>query len=463
MAQIAIIGAGVAGLTAALSLKRRGHEVTLFEASDRAGGVIRSTRQGGFLADFGPNSMLAPPPLVGVMLRELDLERQRVDCAPAAMRRYVVRRGRAVAVPTSAGAFLTTPLFSARAKLRVLFDPFSRIRPPAGEESLAGLVRRRLGQELVDYGLNPMIAGIYAGDPERLSSAHAVTTLSALETRYGSLIGGMAKMMRERRREMGKPEGKLFTFRDGMQSVPDAMTRALGRTILYRTRVERLSPTSEGWLLHATGPAGAIVRTYDSVVCAVPSHAAAQIDFRGEQGEDWKALGEIQYNPVAVVVSGYARDAVRHPLDGFGVLVPGVERLNTLGTLFSSSLFAERAPAGFITLTTFVGGARQPELALGGESQITAAVQRDLVQFLGVQAEPVFRITQVWPRAIPQYNLGYGSYKERMDRIERSNPGLYLAGSYRNGVAVGEVMTSGALAADAAGVVSVPALAGRAG
>jgi oxygen-dependent protoporphyrinogen oxidase len=233
------------------------------------------------------------------------------------------------------------------------------------------------------------------------------------------------------------------------------MSRALGREIQRRTRVERIAPVSGGWAIYATGPSGPTRQLFDAVICAVPSHATGSIVFEGKGRAAWNSLAAIRYNPVAVVVSGFERGQVAHPLDGFGVLVPGVEKLRTLGTLFSSALFPERAPAGFVTLTTFVGGARQPEIALGGESRVAEAVQQDLIQLLGVRSAPVFRMVQVWPQAIPQYNLGYGEFKEKMDMLERDNPGLFLAGSYRNGVAVGEVMTSGALAADAAGLAGV--------
>jgi oxygen-dependent protoporphyrinogen oxidase len=171
--------------------------------------------------------------------------------------------------------------------------------------------------------------------------------------------------------------------------------------------------------------------------------------FEGSDPDAWRGLGQIRYSPVAVVVSGFLRSAVSHPLDGFGVLVPEVERRTTLGTLFSSTLFPERAPDGYATLTTFVGGARQPELALGSEADILAAADTDLRDLLGARREPVFRMVQVYPRAIPQYNLGYGTFKATMDALEDVNPGLYFAGSYRNGVAVTDVMTSGALAAQA--------------
>ncbi len=457
MANIAVVGGGAAGLTAALGVRRHEHHVTLFEAGDRVGGVIKTVQQDGFLADLGPNSMLAPPPAVRSLLRDLGVSQFQLNSSPAARRRYVIRGGRPLAMPASGLAFLTTSLLSFRSKLRLLAEPFNKSRPTSAEESLAGLVRRRLGQDLVDYALNPLVAGVYAGDPEQLSSIHSMPILGSLEARYGSLLGGAIRMMRERRSDRKEPEGKLFSFQEGMETLPKSLASRLAPDIRLRTKVTKLTPIEGSWLLTLEGPEGSVRQLFDAVICASPAHALATMEFEGRELEAWRSLEQVRYTPVAVVVSGYRREDVAHPLDGFGALVPEVEKRQTLGTLFSSTLFPGRAPDGHVTFTTFVGGARQPELALAGEDTITAAVERDLRDLLGVRGTPVFRVVQVWPRAIPQYNIGYSTYKAAMDRIEDANPGLFLAGSYRNGVSVGDVMTSGALAAQAAHSLLGPA------
>jgi oxygen-dependent protoporphyrinogen oxidase len=242
-----------------------------------------------------------------------------------------------------------------------------------------------------------------------------------------------------------------------METLPKALASRLVPDLRLRTRVTKLTPIEGSWLLTLEGPEGSVRQLFDAVICAAPTHSLATMEFEGRELESWRSLENVRYTPVAVVVSGYRREDVAHPLDGFGALVPEVEHRQTLGTLFSSTLFSGRAPEGHVTLTTFVGGARQPELALAGEETITAAVERDLGDLLGARGTPAFRVVQVWPRAIPQYNIGYSTYTAAMDRIENSNPGLFLAGSYRNGVSVGDVMTSGALAAQAAHSMLGPA------
>jgi len=447
MATVAVIGGGLAGLTAAHAVRAEGHEVQVLESGSEAGGVIRSVREGGFLADLGPNSMMVPPPLVMSLFADLNLMAERVDANPLARRRYVVRNGRPCAVPGSPLSLLTTPLLSFGAKLRLVTEPFRRVPPPATEESLSELVRRRLGQEVVDYLLNPVAAGVYAGDPDHLSAAHAMPSIGALEARYGSLVGGGIKMMKGRNHSSGEPEGRLFSFRDGMAAIPRALARRLGPALRLNARVTRIAAAGTGWSVTSTGSSGNVTRHVDAVICAAPTHVFPQVEFVGEAEAQWEALAGVRYAPVAVVVSGFARGDVEHPLDGFGVLVPEVERGQTLGTLFSSTLFPGRAPDGFVTLTTFLGGERQPDIARSSEATIAAEADADLQRLLGARGTPAFRRVEKYARAIPQYEVGYGRIREAGDMLERANPGFVLAGSHRNGVAISDVMMSGLLAA----------------
>jgi protoporphyrinogen/coproporphyrinogen III oxidase len=447
MASIAIVGGGLAGLTAAHAVRAERHDVQVLEAGREAGGVVRTVREGGFLADLGPSSMMVPPPLVMSLFMDLNLLAERVDANPLARQRYVVRGGRPCAVPRSPMSLLATPLLSLGAKLRLLTEPLRRAPPPSSEESLTELVRRRLGQEVVDYLLNPVAAGVYAGDPDQLSAIHAMPSIGALEARYGSLVGGGLHLLKGRKHSSDEPEGRLFSFREGMATIPRALARRLGSALRLNTRVTRIARLGAGWSVTSRGPNGTATQQFDAVICAAPSHAFPRIDFNGEDAGQWTTLADLHYAPVAVVVSGFARRDVAHPLDGFGVLVPAVEQGRTLGTLFSSALFPGRAPDGFVTLTTFLGGERQPEMLGGDEASLLAATDADLRELVGSRGTPVFRRVQQYPHAIPQYQVGYGRLKAAGDALERANPGFVLAGSHRNGVALSDVMMSGLLAA----------------
>jgi oxygen-dependent protoporphyrinogen oxidase len=446
MAAIAIIGAGVAGLTAAFRLKRRGARVVVYEATERAGGVILTERREGYVAELGPSSLAAPAAPVRALLDELGLRASLIAASPEARHRYIAKKGRLLALPTSPPELLTTRLLSNTAKLAVFGEPLVDASDSPMEESVGAFVRRRFNQEVLDYVANPFVAGVFAGDPEQLSVRLALPKLAALERSHGSVIRALAGMARPRRREEeGEAAGDgLVSFRTGLQELPAAFARELRSEIRLKSPVTQLRRGPKGWTV---GAAFQPAELYDGVVYAAPAHCIDDIDLEFAGGDRLKTLASITHPPIGVLVLGFRREDVTHPLDGFGFLVPEVERRSVLGVIFSSTLFPGRAPEGHVTLTTFVGGVRNPDLAHADLPTITARAMHDLHALLGVKGEATFRSFQLWPKAIPQYDLTYGRYKDVMDEVERRNPGLALAGSYREGVAVGEVITSGEEAA----------------
>ena len=442
MARVGIIGAGIAGLTAAYQLHQAGIDVQVLEATDRPGGVIRSDDTNGFLVEAGPNT-LRPSPLLERLIESLDLDAERVWANDEARRRYVVRDGRPVPLPMSVGDFLTTDLFSARAKLRLLAEPF--IGPSdADDESLAAFTRRRLGPEVLDYAVAPFVGGVFAGDPERLSARHAFEKLVSLEEEHGSLFWGAVRSNSDDGDET--PSG-LYSFRDGAEALPQALAAALDGRVTYNAPVTRLSRTDTRWAAHIDASDGASpTPSFDTLLCTVPLHALG--DLAVDTLVDRTPLREVEYPPVHVVALGYDHDDIAHPLDGFGMLVPPVEdRFDILGTLFSSTLFPGRAPDDTALLTTFVGGARNPALARRPEDALQSVVERDLARLLGVEGTPTFAHHVHWPRAIPQYTPGYGAVKDTLAALEAEHPALFFAGNYRQGVSVGDAAASGADAA----------------
>jgi oxygen-dependent protoporphyrinogen oxidase len=449
MASIAVVGAGLTGLTAAYRLKQRGNRVVVYEASDRLGGSIKSERREGYLAELGPNTLAPPTGLVAALLTDLGLDPSRVVASPLARTRYVIRRGRLIRLPMSPPELLTSRLLSNGAKLAIFGEPLIEAADSPLEESVAAFVRRRFNQEVVDYIANPFLAGICAGDPEQLSVRHAVPQLHALERTHGSVMKAFAQMMKSRREsEPGAGGAGAISFRNGLQEIPDALGRELTGEVRLRAPVTQLRSGPRGWTV---GAAFQTPELYDAVVYAAPAHCLDEIDLDLPGGERLSTLSSIVHPPVAVLALGFRRDQVSHPLDGFGFLTPEVERRRVLGTVFSSSLFPERAPNGHVMLTVFVGGTRDPDLVQADTQTLTARVLDDLRPLLGTRGDPTFRAVQVWPKAIPQYVLGYGRFKEIADDVERRNPGLVLAGTYRDGVSLGDAMVSGEQAAVRAG------------
>ena len=445
MAAIAVVGAGIAGLTAAHRLKRKGHRVVVYEASERAGGVIRTERRDGYLAELGPSSVSAPGPAVAEVCTQLGLDGTRLEAQREAKKRYIVRRGKLVALPTSPSQLLTTRLLSNGAKLAVFGEPMVEPGDSPMEESVATFVRRRFNQEVLDYVANPFVGGIFAGDPEQLSARHALPRLHDLEHTHGSVMKALGQMLRPGRAPEALGSPTLVSFAGGLQEMPDAFVRELRSELRLKAPVTQIRRGPKGWTVSAAYQAAEL---YDGVIYAAPAHCADEMDLAFEGGDRVKTLGSITHPPVAVLALGFRRDDVAHKLDGFGFLVPDVERRNVLGVIFSSTVFPGRAPEGHVLLTAFVGGVRHPDLANADLGTLTARVLDDLRLLLGVRGEPAFRAFQLWPRAIPQYALSYGRFKEIMDDSERRNPGLALTGSYREGVALGEVIAAATQAAE---------------
>jgi len=441
MKSVAIIGAGVTGLAAAFYLKRAGVPVAVYEAGARAGGVVQSLRRDGFLAEFGPNTILETSPKIAQLIRDAGLESRKLATHPAAEARYVVRYRRPIEMPASPAGFLTTKLFTLGAKLAVLREPFIAPRRDGVEESIGQFVVRRFNQEFLDHAIDALVAGIYAGDPHQLSLPHAFPKLKALEDRYGSMIKGQILGARDRKKsgEVAKDRAPKFSFDEGLQVLPDTLAASLGAALKFNAPVTRLTQTAAGWRV-ATSEGET---EFGAVIYCGTAYRLAELPVAAQNIPSLAPLAEISYPPVASVVLGFRREDVAHVCQGFGMLIPRIEGFKILGTIFSSALFPNRAPAGHLTLTSYLGGARYPDLAqLPAESLIETTLA-DLRVLLGVHGQPVFTQTAVYPRAIPQYNVGYGKYRQLLNDLEAAAPGLFFAGHYRDGVSLGDSIVSG--------------------
>ncbi len=441
---VIVVGAGMTGLVAAWRLRRAGLKVRVLDAGSKAGGVIGSVQRNGFLFERGPNSALDTTPLIGEVLEQLGMKSEMRLASAASDKRYVVRDGKLIPLPMSPGAFFSTPLFSAGAKAALMLEPFKPASDPNQEESIAAFVRRRLGREFLDYAIDPFVSGIYAGDPEQISVPAAFPKLHALEQRWGSLIKGQILGAKERKKakETAKNTAKSFSFTGGMQAFTDALAAGVGGVALH-TRVGAIERDASGvFTVQALQDGQAVSWRARSVVLAVAADAAAAL-VRPHVPDAADAMDAIEYAPVATVASAYRSADIAHPLDGFGCLLPGKERRRALGVLFSSSMFDGRAPQGGAMLTTFIGGKRQPTLPGLAEDEIAAIAYAEHGVLLGTRAAPQWQVVTRWPRAIPQYMLGHLGRLTRADAAQAALPGLYLCGSWKGGVSVGDCVRNG--------------------
>lgn len=434
MKRVCIIGSGITALARAWQLKQAGHTVEILEASDSIGGAIQSIRQGPYLAEEGPNSIQVNSLEVDRFLKSIPgIEDRILPASNSAKKRFILRNGQPTAVPMGPLSAIKTPLWSLPGKLRVLKEPFIAAPPAGTEESAASFVRRRLGDELYNYTINPLIGGIYAGNPEALSLRYAFPKLYALEQAHGSLIrGGIAKMRAARKAGPPEFEKRIISFKDGLHELPQLLAGALKESIHTKTKVEAINQTGNAWSVAFNGSA----HSFDEVVTTLPAHTLETLPLPEEIKAEIQALPKVDYPPVSVLSLAFKKSEITHPLDGFGVLVPECEDRSILGVLFPSTLFQNRAPEDEALLTVFVGGERQPELASPDIEELKTSVIPELTEILGINGSPSFAHLRHWPKAIPQYKIGHGDLLQKIDSIEATYPGLQLRGNFRDGISL---------------------------
>lgn len=430
-----VIGAGISGLACAWRLREMGVETLLLEADERPGGLVETVARNGFLFEAGPQSF-QPTPELHEWIQALGLEGELVEADPRASR-YILLGGKLHPAPMSPPQLLSTPLVSARTKLRLLAETFRRTRPPEEDESLADFVRRKFGAELLEHLAGPFVSGVYAGDPERLSLRSTFPTVAQWEAEYGSVIRGAMKS----RAENGERRPLLSSFRKGNAQLAGRAAERLGDALRTGTRVEQLAAgAGPAWRIRAAERAEEI--SADAVIVATPAYAAAHFVLVASPPLA-RAFAAFPYAPVAVVALGFRREQAGHELSGFGFLVSHKERLRTLGTVWNTSLFPGRAPEGMVLLTSFVGGATDPQIVQMEPDWIAATVRNEIGRVLRISGPPAER--QVWrhPRALPQYNLGHAKRVEMLRQQLALLPGIFATGNYLEGPSLGNCVAQG--------------------
>ncbi len=444
--KIAVLGAGISGLATAYWLNRKGFEVTVLESKKEPGGSMITRCEDGFLIDYGPNSGLETTPLVGKLVGQVGLRDDMIYALKKADKRYILRDNRLHALPTHPVAFLKTKLFSPKAKLRLLAEPFSRKSHDGYYQSISEFVIRRLGREFLDYAVNPFVAGVFAGNPDNLSVQSALPKLYRLEELYGGLFKGLVLGARERKKraEQSKQRAKMFSFKKGMQSFPAAIAAKLGHRIRYDCHVERVVTSGRKFKISYRRNRRLEEIITDIVLSAVPAYHAASIFGEGEKIL-FDHLNSIYYPPVKVLYVGFRKEAVGQVLDGFGFLIPEKENKTFLGAIWNSVIFPFRANEDMAAFTLFIGGARSPELFVNGDDRHIHTAITEFREIMKIGKAPVFVTEKMWPKAIPQYSIGYIEHERYFETFESNNPGIFLSGNYRGGISVGDCIKNSEL------------------
>lgn len=430
-----VIGAGLTGLVSAYLLRKKGLRVALIEQAPRVGGQIQTHRSGGFVYETGPNTGIISNLEVEQLFLELgdDL----IELArPLARRRLILRNGRFAPLPSGAKSAITTDLFTWQDKLNILLEPF---RKKGGDpnESIARLVKRRLGQSYLTYAVDPFVGGIYAGDPNMLVTRHALPRLYALEQEYGSFIRGAIAKMRAKTEEV-RPSKAVFSCRGGLDRLTDRLAKEVGDEQIY------LSTTIEGityrdaynWEL-ACCRGEESYRFRSKIVISTVASYALRSCFAFFEDAYLKPIEAMRYAPVVQVAVGY-RDARGIDFDAFGGLVPCVEDREVLGILNPTACFSGRTEEGGLLLSVFLGGLRSPDLIERPDAAIKDLVLERLARILGIDRQPDLIHIARHRYAIPQYEASTDERLRAIEHLECGYLGLYLGGGIKDGIGMAD-------------------------
>lgn len=437
---VIVIGGGISGLATAYFLGRAGIGCVLVEKSARLGGLIQTDWIDACVIEAGPDSYLAAKPAVSELARELPgLGGQIIGSNDAARRIFVVRGGRLVPLPRGMVmmapaewlAALRSPLFSVGAKLRFIAETVSRPRTRPADVSVGGFVRDHFGSEVLELVAEPLLAGVYGGDSATLSARSVLPRFVAYEQQYGSLIRGV----RQERRSSERTRSLFRSFRDGMQSLTDALAAAAAEhTRVIRGEATRVERTTR-WRVQVNGE---WMETND-IVLACPAHAAARL-VETAVPDAAAELASIPYTSAILATFVYNRREVNHALDGFGFLVPRRERRTIAAATWVSTKFPSRTPADLAAVRTFIVGEKATELLHAPEQTIAELARADLATFMGLVARPRTSTVHAWPDSMPQYVVGHHDRRQRIATAMGDSPGLFLTGNAYDGVGIPDCM-----------------------
>jgi len=436
--EVLIIGGGISGLSTAWWLARQGIRVEVWEADERPGGKIRTTREDGYLTERAAGLLVNFRPEIDQVIQQSGLASRKRE-RHAQLKRYVVHRGKLTPVPMQLPALALSPLWSWSAKLRLVTECMIPRGENAGE-SVSAFVKRRLGSEILDTAIDPFIAGTLASDPDLAEARSVLPRLTALEQRYGSLTMGMLINRVLKRRRANKAD--TFTFRNGMSELLDTLAETPGIRLRCGVRVSSINRDGEHWHVRGNTGIGECGLTVPQLVLSTPADVAGALLNPVHEGLG-KLLSEIEYSPVAVLHLGLGSSRIAHPLDGAGFLVSRQNRLPFNGNLWMSRLFPERAPQGQTLLTSYLGGVRHPEQLELDNELIADRVLESLAPLIGIKGGADYIKVDRHTRGLPLYHGRYQARLEQMDAQLNRLPGLHLNANYRGGVSVRERIFQG--------------------
>src|SRR5271157_2596481 len=457
MKRIAIIGGGISGLSAAYTIEEKRQsgtdvEYVLFESSPRLGGVLVTDRVDGCLVEAGPDSFLTEKPWAADLCAKIGLGDQLIGSNDSERKTYIVTKGKLVVmpdglmfmVPTKILPTVLSPLFSLRTKMRMAAEWFHPPHKASEDETVAEMVKRHYGSEMVDLLADPLLSGVYGGEASQLSVRAVLPRFADMEAKHGSLGRAMLAARRKMGAAANVPARPLFTsLKEGMQQMVDALVARLDANALKTSSsVQSVMQQNDAW----TVSAGYQSDQFDAVIIATPAHAAADL-LQGADENLSRDLGEIQYSSSVTVTLGYDEKVRRSLPPGFGFLVPRSEGRRMLAATFVHNKFPHRAPEDRALVRCFLGGARDEQILEASEEEILQIVRGELRQIIALDSEPLFTRVYKWKSSMAQYSVGHLERLQRIESLRQKLPGLALAGNGYNGIGVPDCVRSGTEAA----------------
>jgi len=429
--KIAIIGAGISGLTCGFSLMQNKYEnFEIFESSKVPGGVIKTFRNSKYLFEEGPNTFSLSDKRVLNMINSLKLKV--IKPKDSSNVRYILKNDNLEKLPTTIFSIFTKKFLSKKSKFKILKEVFNRKNESSTNESIYDFFKRRFNKEIVEYIVNPFIAGTFSGDPKKISAKHAFPNLIKLENDYKSIILGSILSKSDR----NKIPRQIISFKNGLTALPEELSKKFEEKIYFNTTIKTIKKVSNGFTIDFAKDGRLTEKNFNKIIITTPAHKIGKILSQDTVFSDLKKIESIYYPPLVTVTLSYNKKETPQIKNGFGMLVPEIEKKNILGVLYLSSMFADRAPKNETLITIFLGGSRQPALANLSDDEILKVVKSDLENIYAINSNPKFISIKRWKHSIPQYSVDYDDYLKAFDNIEEKLSGIYFTGNYKDGISI---------------------------
>ncbi|BAI80817.1 protoporphyrinogen oxidase [Deferribacter desulfuricans SSM1] len=437
--KIAIIGGGISGISTAFWLeyfakeRLKSIDITIFEKNKRLGGTINTFYKDNFIIESGPNGFLDSKPYTVETFEKAGLGDNLIRSNELAKKRYIMRGGVLHKLPEKPNEFFSSKLLSFKGKLRVISELFIPAKKDEYDETIEEFAYRRLGKEAADYLISPMVSGVFAGDPSKLSLKSCFPVIYNLEKEYGGLFKAMFKKKGKKSGPAG-PGGNLTSYKGGLIKGINALTEQLSNTKIYLgEEVTGLDKTNGSFKVKTTNSCD----NYDIVIITSPAYVAAEF-IKGLSVELSDKLLKLNYAPMYVIGFGFKEEDVLDPLDGFGFLVPHNENRKILGALFTSSIFPERAPKGYKLIRVMIGGDKNRWVLNCSEDELRDIAFNEIKDILGVKGNSVVEKSFYWERAIPQYYQGHEKLVEDIESICMDINNIYIGGNLLYGIGIND-------------------------